>query len=81
VPQENRFLAHAIAQSSIKLPEFELRQTASAVAFPNIAFTIFTLAKLGRTNRKVRYRAGCITGGSAFCGENQNKTDYLKANG
>jgi hypothetical protein len=55
--------------------------TATAQAFANIAFIKFTLAKLGRTNRKVRFRAGYITGGSAFCGENQNKTDYLKANG
>jgi hypothetical protein len=55
--------------------------TATAQAAPNIAFTIFTLAKLGRANRKAGFTAGYVTGGSAFCGENQNKTDYLKANG
>jgi len=56
-------------------------QSTSAIAFPNIAFIKFTLAKLGRINRQVRFRAGHITGGSAFCGKNQNKTDYLKTNG
>jgi hypothetical protein len=29
--------------------------TATAQAFANIAFTIFTLAKLGRTNRKAHF--------------------------
>jgi len=55
--------------------------TTTAEAMPNIAFIKYRLAKHGRTIRKVRFRAGYITGGSAFCGENQNKTDYLKANG
>jgi len=55
--------------------------SATAISCPNIAFIKCRLAKLGRTNRKVRFKAGYITGGSAFCGENQNKTDYLKANG
>jgi hypothetical protein len=58
-----------------------LMSAATALAYPNIAFIKCRLAKRGRTNRKVRFRAGYITGGSAFCGENQNKTDSLKANG
>jgi hypothetical protein len=55
--------------------------TSTALAYPNIVFIKCRLAKLGRTNRKVRFWAGYITGGGAFCGENQNKTDCLKANG
>jgi len=40
--------------------------TATAQSHPNIAFIKFTLAKLGRTNRKVCFGGGNITGGSAF---------------
>jgi hypothetical protein len=55
--------------------------TITAQAHPNIAFIKCTLAKLVRTNRKVRFRAGYITGGSAFCGENHDRTDCLNSQG
>jgi hypothetical protein len=41
--------------------------TASAQASANIAFIKFTLAKLGRTNRKVCFGTGNIASESAFC--------------
>ena len=53
-------------------------KTATAVAFPNIAFIKERLAKLGRTNGAGGLGAGDITGGTALYRENQDKTDRMR---
>jgi hypothetical protein len=47
--------------------------TAATQSHPNIAFIKFTLAKPGRTNRKVCFGIGDFNGGSASFRENRDK--------
>jgi hypothetical protein len=56
----------------------ELLVTATAIAFPNIAFIKERLARLGRTNGAGGLGAGNITGGTALYRENQDKLQRLE---